>query len=893
MPLGPGSTLLHYRLIEPIGEGGMGVVWRATDTTLGRDVALKLMLDVFASDAERLARFEREARTLASLSHPNVAAVHGLHEADGVRFLVMELVDGEDLAERLARGPMPLEEALPAARQIAEGLEAAHARGIVHRDLKPANVKLTEGGRVKVLDFGLAKPTDIFATGSGTSPTMSPTITSGGTAAGTILGTAAYMSPEQARGKTVDQRTDVWAFGCLLYEMLTGRRAFFGETVSDTLAAVLRGEPDMNALPAQTPASVRRVIRRSLEKDPERRLHDLADARIEIVEAQEGAGEIDGSASGAAATPSHATPGRLPRRWLAPVAVLLVAGAALALGYRMHRPPAPHSWHVAIPGAGFNSGSTSAISPDGKWIAYSPPTLVLRSPIVLRATDSFEERQVTGVSGGANPSFSPDSKWLAFSGDRGMYRVPVSGGTPQRVIETSGYGSGGVWAPGDELIIEDVRIGDSFWTGLTAVPSSGGAPRKLTAIAEGERFHLQAHLLPDGKTLLFTVNNVDNTFSIGAVPVAGGSHRILLRDASTPLYLPTGHLLYFRPGTGEVAAVRFDAERAEPIGEPVNVLTGVLRGTAGQGAYDVASDGTLIYTAADMSMGAIGSSRPVWVDRGGKVSPLVDEVSVWGQPRLSPDGTKLLLRKPQTPNCDLWVRDVARGTMSRVTFEGDNHDPVWGPGRDRISFAIQNERSRLIASKAWDGTGTIETIVQADDSLSAPSWSADGNVLAFVWEAATSSDIWVKPGVGEATPFLTSEFEEIWPAVSPDGRWIAYVSNESGREEVYVRPYPGPGGRLQISTAGGTGPLWSKDGGELFYAEADKMMRVAIRTTPTLDASPPEMLFTGRFGWSRPGNYDITADGTRFVMTQMESELRAPDLRLVTNWLETIRAKLP
>ena len=896
MPLAPGSTLLHYRLVEPIGEGGMGVVWRATDTTLGRDVALKLMLDVFSSDAERLARFEREAKTLASLNHPSVASVHGLHEAEGLRFLVMELVPGEDLAERLARGPMPLEEALKVARQVAEGLEAAHARGIVHRDLKPANVKLTDGGRVKVLDFGLAKPTDPFGGGSSVSPTasptMSPTITSGGTAAGTILGTAAYMSPEQARGKAVDQRTDVWAFGCLLFEMLTGKRAFFGETVSDTLAAVLRGEPEMAALPANTPASLRRLIRRCLEKDPERRLRDLADARIEIVDAQEGRADAE-DAPGRGAAPVAAAPAPRRRPWLAALGALLLTAAALFTGARIQRVPTPASWSATIPGAGFNTGSTSAISPDGRWIAYSPPMLVGRSPVQLRAANSFEARPISGSVPGSGPDFSPDGKWVAYSGERGLYRVSLSGGSPQRIADTLGFNATFAWGPGDSMIVESVRIAGVFWNGLATIASPGAAPEKLTTPAAGERFHLQPLVLPGEKTVLFTVNSLDNSFSIAAASTAPGPHRMILRDASTPHYLATGHLLFFRPSANEVAVVRLDAARGEPVGEPVTVLPGVMRGPNGEGAYDVAGDGTLIYTPADTATGLAGEARLVWVDRAGKATPILEETASWAQPRLSPDGARLLVRKAQTPNCDLWVRDLARGTMTRVTFEGDNHDPAWGPGPERISFAVQNESARSVASKPWDGTGPVEPVAPSDDSRLAPSWSADGRLLAFVDETAGGDDVWVQEAGSAPRAFLNTEFNETSPAVSPDGRFIAYSSDESGRPEVYVRPWPGPGNRYQVSTAGGTGALWSKDGRTLYYAEGDAMMEVGIATAPAFQAAQPVKLFTGKFGWARPGNYDVTADGSRFVMVEMLRGAEAPDLRVVTNWLGEVRAKLP
>ena len=900
MPLAPGSTLLHYRLVEPIGEGGMGVVWRATDTTLGRDVALKLMLDVFSSDAERLARFEREAKTLASLNHPSVASVHGLHEAEGLRFLVMELVPGEDLAERLARGPMPLEEALPVARQVAEGLEAAHARGIVHRDLKPANVKLTDGGRVKVLDFGLAKPTDLFGGSSSVSPTasptMSPTITSGGTAAGTILGTAAYMSPEQARGKAVDQRTDVWAFGCLLFEMLTGKRAFFGETVSDTLAAVLRGEPEMAALPANTPASLRRLIRRCLEKDPERRLHDLADARIEIVDALEG--RVDAETAGLAGVPVAASTAPARRaasrpRWLAPAAALLLVVAALLAGYRMRSVPTPASWSATVPGAGFNTGSIAAISPDGRWIAYSPPALVGRAPVQLRAANAFDAHSISGVAAGANPFFSPDSKWIAYAGERGLYRVSLSGGSPQRIAESRGFDSYGAWGPGESMVIEAARIGGTFWDGLALLAAPGAEPQKLTTPVAGERFHMQAALLPGGRTVLFTVNNVDNSFSIAAASMTPGSHRMILRDATTPRYLASGHLVFFRPATNEVAAVRFDEKRGEPVGEPVTLLSGVARGPSGEGAFDVAADGTLVYTALDTTTGLMGESRLAWVDRAGTATPIFDETASWAQPRLSPDGTKLLVRKAQTPNCDLWLRDLARGTMTRVTFEGDNHDPAWGPGPERVSFAVQNDRARGVASKAWDGTGPAEPVAIGDDARDAPSWSADGRVMAFVQETAGGSDIWVQVQGSEARSFLSSEFNENAPAVSRDGRFIAYTSDESGRPEVYVRPLPGPGARYQVSTAGGVGALWSKDGKELFYAQGDALMAVRITTAPDFAASPPAKLFSGQFGWSRQANYDVSADGSRFVMVEMLKGVDAPDLRVVTNWLGDVRAKLP
>jgi Tol biopolymer transport system component len=875
MTLPVGTRLGAYEILSPLGAGGMGEVYRARDGKLNRDVAIKVLPEAVAEDAERLARFQREAQVLAALNHPHIAAIYGLEKSGSVEGLVLELVEGETLAERIARGPVPVEEALAIARQIADALEAAHEKGIVHRDLKPANVKITPQGKVKVLDFGLAKA----LTGDASSPDIShsPTLTAQATQAGVVIGTAAYMSPEQARGKSVDKRADIWAFGAVLYEMLAGRKAFEGETVSDTLAAVLKTDPDWSALPSEAPAHVRKALRRCLERDRERRLHDIADARIEL--------EESAPAETSAPTQIGAASSRAGRFALVAAVAALAGGltiwAALSL-----RPLEPNPvYRLTIPAASFNTLSQAAISPDGKWVCWATPGEAMsQSTLMLRALDRFEERRVAGGEAGRQPFFSPDGSAVAFFNDRGLFRVPLDGGAAQLI--TAAAEGAGTWNRGGVIVFSG---GEK--NGLQRVDAGGGKPQALTTpdFSLGERAHQWPQFLPDGRTVLFTIA-LQGGSAIGAVDLASGRRHVVLTGASYGRYASTGQLLYWSPPAPTLMAAPFDAAKAEVTGPGVAVLQG-LGSTAiwGSACFEVSGNGTLIYRSG----GSVEASNAVvFVDRKGEVAPLIEQRSSWTQPRFSPDGDRILVRKAATPNCDLWVFDRARRTLTRLTVENDNHDGLWTPDGKRVTFLSSGTaRPQGLVWKPADGSGPAEPILN-DTRFQPASWSADGRFLALERDdPATSYDIWILPmdGPREAKAFLRTPFREDFPAFSPDGRYLAYTSNESGASEVYVRAYPGPGGRWQISSAGGTGALWSRDGRELFFSKGRTMMAVAIGTKPTFSASTPAALFSGNFAWGRVGNYDIAPDGRHFAMVLPAMEESAPEMRVIVNWFEELK----
>jgi serine/threonine-protein kinase len=891
----------------------MGEVWRAEDTRLGRQVALKVLPAEFARDPDRMARFEREAKVLASLNHPNIATLYGLETVDSgtgtgtgaatgregdpassiehpasreaaVHFLVMELVEGEGLDELVARGPVPLEEAIPIALQIAEALEAAHEAGIVHRDLKPANIKIRPDGTVKVLDFGLAKAWDSKA--EQVDLAHSPTLTRHATAAGVILGTAAYMSPEQARGKPVDRRSDIWSFGVVLWEMLTGQKIFDGDTVTDVLAAVLTRDLDIEVLPPTTPPAVRRVLRRALERDPNRRLQCAGDARLELMAPD--AEAIDGR--GPVATGG----GRLG---LVVGAFGLIA-AAVTAGWAVLQRPEPaldRPLHVDISDAGFKAFSNAAISPDGRWIAYALNDD--DTNLQLRSLDGFEVREVPETANLENPFFSTDSKWVAYFDPVGdaIGKVSLSGGHPTRLpgSHVAGAFRTGVWHPNGSLIVSSAVVDGKATSGLSTIPESGGEGLELTVPQGDQVYHYEPCLVPGSDWILYTAET-QLDYEVWAVSLATRETKLVVKGAATPQVLASGHLLVFRFNQQDVVAYRFDEQRAEVDGEPTVVLQDVGTGPRNGGRYAVTDHGTLIYTALDNSSMLATGRSVVWVDRQGNVEQIVDEHSSWAQPRLSPDGRTLLLRKVVTPDCSLWTYDLERRTLTRISFEEDAHDPLWSSSGDAVLYTGGFDPVRTLVEIPADGTGRPETLASAAVSLRAASWSKDGQLLALGARTTLSDDdIWVldnREGA-EPQPFLDSRFAERFPAFSPDGRWLAYASNESGSWEVYVRPYPGPGGRVQVSSDGGLEPLWSGDGSELFFRTSWKMMAVSVvRADDGLVFGRPRALFDDPY--LRPSkispdvqSYDVTPDGARFVMIERNDLGTAnADLRVVIGW---------
>jgi serine/threonine protein kinase/Tol biopolymer transport system component len=875
--LEPGFSLGPYRIERLIGAGGMGEVYRARDTTLGRDVAMKILPHLFTSDPERLARFEREARMLAALNHPHIGAIYGVEDADGVRGLVLELVEGTTLADRLTAGPLPITETLTIARQIADALDAAHEKGIIHRDLKPANVKVTPDGKVKVLDFGLAKA---FA-GDGMSDdlTNSPTLSRAATAQGVILGTAAYMSPEQACGRAVDKRSDIWAFGCVLYELLTGQQAFHGETVTEILAAVLTGEPDWPALPVATPTKVRDLLRRCLQKDKSMRLRDAGDARIEIQEA------LAVPSSGPTAT------GPVTRgSWQALVLGLAVLVGALvaALALWNLRPAATRPvtrFTITLPSdqqlAGLNNGSAVALSPDGSRLAYVASQGGTQQ-IYLRAMDSLETGPLPGTEGGVAPFFSPDGKALGFFADGKLKKVSVNGGAALTIGEVTGLPKGASWS--SQGIIAFAPSPNST---LQQVSETGGTPQPLTRLEPGELGHAWPEFLPGGKAVLFVAGQVAGQL------IPTGDRRNLIPKGAQPRYARSGHLVYAQGGN--LVAVPFDPQRLTVTGAPVSVVEDVEQGsTPGAAQYSISATGSLVYVRRS----AQARRSLVWVDRQGAEHALPAPPRAYQFPRLSPDEQRVGVTI-EGPEWNIWVNDIARNTLTKLTFQGSFNDVgVWTPDGKRIAF-LSNKEGPMGLFWLWaDGGGGLEQLTGSKYVQVPSSWSPDGQRLAFYEiNPTTGNDIWVlQIGDHTAQPFLRTRSNETAAQFSPDGRWLAYLSDETGRYETYVQPYPGPGGKWQLSFDGGTEPVWNRNGRELFYRSGNAVMAVEITTQPGFAAGNPRRLFEGPYlpALAALPNYDVSADGQRFLMVKRSEPAQAQtQINVVLNWTEELQQKAP
>ncbi|HVS01535.1 MAG TPA: protein kinase [Thermoanaerobaculia bacterium] len=937
-----GSTLAQFRITAKLGEGGMGEVWRAEDTRLGREVAIKVLPERFLADPERLARFEREARVLASLSHPNVAGLFEVGEArvgavatragteagpyddrgssssrrggapsppaggeamsalpatppggagrgEGspeatIHYLVMELVEGETLAERIGRGALLPGEVLPIALQIAAALEAAHERGIVHRDLKPANVKVEPGGKVKVLDFGLAKALEPEpGSSAAASLAHSPTLTYQATQAGVLMGTAAYMSPEQARGQAADRRADIWAFGVVLYEMLTGRMAFPGDTVSDTLASVLKTDTDWALLPPTVHPEVRRLLQRCLEKDADRRLHDVADARVVLADAVAGRLPQALVAEGAARPAAQ-------RRWGAPVAAAL-AGAALAAGASWLARPAPsppplRKTEIAYAGAaGLRASRVGpAISPDGRWVAYGDEGLLW-----LRDFESAAAREVPGGAGAARPFWSPDSRWLGFAvGDR-LWKAPVGGGSPTAIAklpEGLDVAGGLAWLSDGRIVF---TTGNS---GLLSVSDQGGDPKPLLEAAEGELdFHFAAPL-PGARGVVFVVHRDGgmDTLSLYAM----GERRQLLQlpgdTLDAPAYSPTGHLLYERQTTNPgIWALPFSLADLEVTGEPFLVVPNA-------GVPDVSQEGTLVYVAGSEAR----LTRLAWVDRQGQrlgeIGSPQDQVV---QPVLSPDGKRLALLVSDGGRRDLWIHDTERGTRTRLTFdEALETWPEWSPDGRQVIYSVgQGGQELSLHVKAADGTGTARALGHGVGG----SFTRDGTGIVYAaLDPETSWDLWLRsPMDGEATRLVQEEAAQFWPRVAPGGDYLAYASSESGRDEVYLTRFPDGTGKWQVSVAGGDWPQWSGDGSRLYYIQPGSraVMEVEVTVEPALSLGQPRELFAAPasgirrpFGW--PDGFAVTPDGERFVVVEPAEQVQSiPGISVVQSWFAEFRRR--
>jgi serine/threonine-protein kinase len=903
----PGTVIAgHYEVLEKLGQGGMGEVYRALDKNLGRQVAIKILPEEFSTDLERLARFEREAKLLATLNHPNIAAVYGFEEAKGLRFLVLELVEGETLQTRLDRGALHMDEALETCRQVAEGLEAAHDRGVVHRDLKPGNIMITPEGKVKILDFGLAKAFTGEATGIDIA--NSPTITAQMTEPGVILGTAAYMSPEQARGRSVDKQADIWAFGCILYECLTGERAFYGETVSDTLAHILKGEPDWNKLPAETPTLIKVLLRRCLEKDPRKRLHDIADARIEITEA-----------FSQPSAPEAVAVGKPGRAWILGGIICVLAAGALATFITWHLKAAGPSIPIVRsvlkigPGQWLDGGrsifdrpsrTAMAFSSNGSFVVYSAitenPGPQAKSLIYVRRLDQIEAAPVAGTEGGINPFLSPDDRWIGFWEDNRLRKVPISGGVPTTLCEAD-LPFGMDWGPDNTIVFSP------GFAGLLRISGDGGKPEALTVPdeAKGEVSHRLPHFLPDGTGVLFTVMGEDGYDlhpRLALLDLRTRKWRTVMEDAADGRYLRTGHLVFLRQGI--LMAVAFDLGRLEMKGRPLAVVGDVMqalnlatnRFDTAAGQYSVSAAGWLAYVPGGICPDRQNSLERV--GRNGNAKPIAVYKGPFAAPRFSPNGKQIAYRTVGK-EWRIWIYDLDRDTNSPVTGDGRAGYVAWTPDGKRLAFDWFKSGPRYIYWEPADGGSPMEQLTTGKNSERQGSFAPDGATMAFT-ENKPGGDwdiLLLDMKSRRVSPLLNSKAAEVFPEISPNGHWLAYVSNESGRLEVWVRPLAGQVGKWQISTEGGSEPLWSKDGKQLFYRQADQAWVVDIQTDAGFSATKPRLLFKKAGYTLGTGNrdWDLWPDGQGFLMVKLDDRKPEPvtEMILVQNWFEELKRLVP
>lgn len=935
MSLLSGDRLGQFEIAELVGVGGVGEVYRATDTKLGRDVAIKVLAGTFTLDGKRLARFKREARLLASMDHPNICSIHDLQESDGTHFIVMPLIEGDTLRDRIARGAIPVEEALPIFAQIAEALEAAHERGIIHRDLKPGNIKVSAGGKVKVLDFGLGKALELeTSTASSEVSTGATTLDSTKmTQEGVVFGTPVYMSPEQARGKPVDKRTDIWAFGCCLYEAVTGDLPFHGETISDTLAKVLERNPDWLRLPPDTPQQLRVLLRKCLQKESTDRLRDIGDARIDVLDLITEPGRVK-----TVADESLTAPGR---SYVVAASVVLgaaVIAAALFLALRpeaplpesitgavsspvlQHEPVRRYSINLSLdaplqPMGAEGSGSGMALSPNGLLLVYVASTGPGTKQLFLRRLDQLDDAQpIAGTEGAFDPFFSPDSQWIGFFTPGKLKKVFVLGGRSTTLCNTVNA-LGASWGEDDNIVFSS-----QFRQGVKRISAAGGPVEDLMdeSFMESHGFFavVLPVVLPGAKSVIFTCAaslRVED-FQIATLSLESGEVKFLKEEALCYSYLPTGHLFYGQAGA--MMAAPFDADTLKITGPAVPVTQADMELHP---LYDlpvlfaISTEGTLVYVPGSEEVSVVRTLA--WVDREGKEELLETPFRSYSYVDLAPDGKHIAVLLTNPLNAfdrgDIWILDLTREPITKQRFTFDPQAfylPRWTPDSQRLLFGSLRDGMFSLSWKAANGTGSIESLYVSKNFLTASTWSADGRSLIFMKWIQENADIWGLSLDGEHTarPILAESYNERDPAISPDGRWIAYSSNESGRIEIYVRPFPNvDDGKWLISTQGGEYPIWAPDGRELYYdTYPDQMMVVTIEAEADFAAGNPEVLFRSEYVLAShrgpaPSPYDMSSDGKRFLMIKEEKQAQAGDevieappiteFIVVDNWDEVLK----
>jgi len=870
MALEPGHKLGPYEIVGPIGKGGMGEVYRARDTKLDRDVAVKVLPDELAADEERIARFEREAKLLASLNHPNIASIYGFEEGA----LVLELVEGPTLAERIQQGPIPVDEAIAIAKQIAEALEAGHEASVIHRDLKPANVKVRDDGTVKVLDYGLAKALeDESATNGEPELSQSPTLTRQGTQIGVILGTAAYMSPEQARGRPVDRRTDIWAFGALLFEMLTGTKPFPGDDISQTLARVIDREPDWNALPGILSSSVETYLRRCLEKDPRQRVQAIGDVRLAL----EGAFETPTPPQGAIPPPSRLRPSI--------VLGLVLAGIASMAVWRTSRPvESPHPvtrFSLPLPpGVSLSSTTTGrgvALSADGTRLVFRA-----NGQLYLRVIDQTVTAPIRGSVGADGVLFlSPDGEWVGFHSDGALNKLSVQGGSPIKLCEAE-LPFGAQWTTDNTIVFGQ---GD----GIMRVSADGGTAEVLIPLPGDDEIAHGPQILPGEDSVLFTLGDHPGASDSQIVveSLQTGTRKVLIERGRAARYLRTGHLIYVLDRT--LFAVPFDVSGLELTGSPIPVIEGVKTPRRMGGAnYSVSDTGALVYGRPIRETNSL-----VWVRRDGGEEVLSAEPRGYFQPRISPDGNRVAV-DVRDEDEDIWIWDFARETLTQLTFSpGLEHSPLWTPDGERVIYGSDRGGAMDIYGKAADGTGSAEPVHESPNILFPDAISPDGSQLVFSENTMSESHLGSIPLDGSSSAALTDEVMGWRSDISPDGRWLAYASRSTAGSEIYVRPFPNVGdGRWPISRGEGTSPRWSPDGSELFYiAPGAKLMAVPVETELNFEAGTPELITSGYYYYPAARNYDVSHDGERFLMIKESADVA--EFEVVIHWFEELKRLVP